>query len=92
MDFEKRQHERFDVSQDVEISLPDGSAVMTRSLNISESGLFCRSGKEIQEGTVVKFSLLIPGKKNSINVDCEGNVLRCTANGPHHDIVILFTD
>ncbi len=89
---ERRMHDRFALSQNVDLMLPDSGVVRVKMVNVSESGMLCRSGENIADGTKISFKLKIPTKGSTMSVDCEGIVLRCTASGSEFNVVVKFSD
>jgi len=89
---EKRKRERFPLTQDVALTISDGTVINSSGVNISEGGILCRTEKEIAPGTVVTFQLTIPVGKRNVTVGCEGVILRCVAGGGKFDIGIELRD
>jgi len=92
MENEKRRHSRLPLNQVLELSTSDGLIVKAEGVDISESGLLCRTDVEIPRGTYVIFQLSIPGGKSSMSVSCESTVLKCEEKNGKFNVVIDFTD
>ncbi|PKL15888.1 MAG: hypothetical protein CVV49_19135 [Spirochaetae bacterium HGW-Spirochaetae-5] len=89
---DKRRHERMDIKQVLELSTSEGAVINAQGVNISESGLLCRTDMEIPAGTFIMFKLLIPSGKSEMLIPCEGIVLKCSEKNGKFDVVIDFTD
>lgn len=89
---DKRRHERMDTNQALELSTSDGVVVAAKGVNISESGLLCRTDKSISPGAFVMFKLSISSGESSMAIPCEGLVLKCEEKNGKYDVVIDFTD
>jgi len=88
MEEEKRRHERFAISQTLELTDRNKNKYTVRGINLSESGILCRHEKAIEPGSIVSFSLAIPAGHSTITVSCEGLILRCTENNGQFDVII----
>jgi hypothetical protein len=89
---DKRRHERMVINQVLELATSDGAVIKAQGVNISESGLLCRTDLEIPSGTFIMFKLLIPSDKSEMLIPCEGIVLKCNEKDGKFDVVIDFTD
>jgi hypothetical protein len=87
-----RKRERTPMTQDVELLTSTGQTLITKGINISESGMLCRADVEVPAGTLVKFKLIIPGSKSDMCLDCEGIVVKCSNNNGKYDVVVDLTD
>ena len=72
--------------------------IVTQTVNISRSGAYCRSEKNIPPMTKLKINLLLPIKKNGKNtskrITCQGIVVR-TEQIPSqsaYNVAIFFSD
>ncbi len=89
---DKRRHERMDINQKLELSTSEGAVLQVQGINVSESGLLCRSDEDVPIGTFVLFKLLIPSGKSAMLIPCEGIILRSVEKDGKFDIVVDFTD
>ncbi len=89
---DKRRHERFAISQELELVDENNTTYSTHAVNISESGLRCTSDREIAPGARVSFTLSIPVHTSSMMITCEGTVLKCTDENGKFIVIIDLTD
>ena len=99
---EKRKFPRVK-NQDVSLKVKTGDVdIITKSLDISASGVYCKVDKEIPLMSRIRILLVLPkvknrdtGKEESINLETEGVVVRehpVIVDGKivHYDIAIFF--
>jgi hypothetical protein len=96
MENDKRKRERFAINHIIELSTSDGLVVNSQGVNVSESGLLCRTDVNIPPGTFVLFQLPVIGGKPGTTVPCEGIVLRSgkdnSVSDEKYNVVINFCD
>ena len=89
---EKRKHERFPLTQAIELTTDDGSVLSANGINISESGILFQTDAEIARDVKVVFQLQVPMGKSVITVGCEGVVVRCLSLSGKYHVAIKLTD
>jgi len=78
----------------------DGLGIITQSLDVSASGIYCKVKEHIPVMTKLKIVLALPGKESSpapVLLDIEGVVVRehpVIRDGKvqHHDVAIFFNN
>lgn len=55
--------------------------LLTRTIDMSTSGICFAAVSPLSPGTPITFSLLVPGAENEISVACEGRVVRVERHG-----------
>ena len=80
------------MNQVIGLSTGKGPDIMAEGVDISESGMLCRTDVEIKTGSRVTFKMTIPGSKTPIVVDCEGNVIKCEKKDGKFNVVVDFTE
>ncbi len=80
------------MTQVFEMKAGNGEVISAQGINISETGLLCRTEVEMIPGEKVLFSITIPGSRSDITVDCEGVIFKCNGSDSGYDVVIDLTD
>lgn len=80
------------MNQSIELSTSEGDKIRAEGVNISESGMLCRTAADIPKGTFVLFEITIPGSSSPMKVKCEGIIMKCEKEGSAYNVVIDFTD
>ena len=89
---ERRKHQRFHISQFIDIALDRETFEAADGVNISESGLLLRTGKRFDpyDRVFVMVTLEMPEGPSVIRFN--GIVIRSTGSGGHYDTGISITD
>ena len=79
-DHERRKHPRLGQTVPIKICQKDGD-VVTDTVNISRTGVYCRTDRPIAPMTKLKVHLLLPaakkgGKSTTKKITCQGVVVR----------------
>ena len=94
---ERRRHPRLEQSVPVKISSPDAD-ILTETVNLSCSGVFCRINKHMEPMTKLKIHLLLPVRRNNKlvtkKITCQGVVVRSQSvpTQDYFDTAIFFSD
>lgn len=88
---ERRRASRFAIQQLIELGYGKEKFVQTTGVNISSSGVLCRTKPQIDLYTRVFLSLRLPGEEGEEIINCEGIVVRSTEEGDAHLTAISFT-
>ncbi|MCA9399268.1 MAG: PilZ domain-containing protein [Candidatus Omnitrophica bacterium] len=94
---ERRESPR--LANNIPLKLIDETGdIVTESVNISRSGLYCRVNRYIEPMVKLKVNLLLPVRKNGKNssrkIACEGVVVRIeeAQEQDHYNIAVFFND
>ena len=88
---ERRQHIRFSISQAIEVTFSRETYVYMEGVNLSESGMLCRSSESVETGGRLYLMFSVPVKDEEVIIRCEGIVMRCLPDDGMFRIGILFT-
>lgn len=88
---ERRRSPRFSVRHLIEMDFGKETFVRATGVNISSSGLLCKTEPPIDLYTRVFLSLTVPGKEGDEVINCEGIVVRCDETDGEHLTAIVFT-
>ena len=91
MSVERRQARRFTIDRMVELEFGRESAIHATGINLSSSGLLCKSDYLLDPDTEVSLVITIPMEKGSHTVSCEGIVVRSERGKGRHLTAIRFT-
>ena len=94
---ERRRSPRAKSNVPVKIVSEDGD-VVTQTVNISRSGVYCTVEKYIEAMSKLKVCLLIPvkklGKSTTKKINCQGVVVRSepVTGTKHYNVAVFFND
>lgn len=87
---ERRRACRFTIDQMVELELGKESVVHASGINLSSTGLLCKSDYFMEPGTEVSVVLTVPSASGSHTVSCDGIVIRTERGRGRHLTAIQF--
>jgi len=94
---ERRRSLRAYTNVPVKILCDDGD-IVTQTVNISRSGVYCTANRSVEIMTKLKVCLLIPvkklGKISTKKINCQGIVVRSepVAGTKNYNIAVFFND
>lgn len=88
---ERRRAERFSIQHLIELDYGKEQFIRATGVNISSSGLLCKTDPAIELYTRVFLSLKLPGKKGEEIINCEGIVVRNDEEDGEFTTAIAFT-
>lgn len=91
MEEERRTARRFSIDSMVELEFGRESVVHASGINVSSSGLLCKSDYYMEPDTEVALVLTVPCESGSHTVSCDGVVVRSDKGKGRHLTAIQFT-
>lgn len=91
MSKERRRAPRFSLRHLIEVDFGKEKFVRATALNISSSGLLCKTSPAVELYSRVFLSLTLPGENGDEIVNCEGIVVRSEPDGDEFSTGISFT-
>lgn len=88
---ERRKARRFTIDEMVELEFGRELVVHASGINLSATGLLCRSDCYLEPATEVSLVLTVPSGSGSHTVSCDGVVVRSEKGKSRHLIAIRFT-
>jgi PilZ domain len=85
---ERRKSPRFAVRQVLELGFGAAKVVWADVLDMSATGLLCRTSAPIERGTRVILSMVLP---NGSRMECEGIGIRTNGGDENRTVAIRFT-
>ncbi len=89
---ERRKYLRFNIHQMIELSIGKENYVSAEAVNLSESGILCRTEQGVEPYSRMFLLIGVPTKEGEKKIRCEGVVIRCDAiKGGYYDVGVEFT-
>ncbi|MBN2049494.1 MAG: PilZ domain-containing protein [Spirochaetales bacterium] len=88
---ERRKYIRFNICQAIEVSFSRETYLSMEGVNISETGMLCRSQSNVETGSRLFLMFNFPEGKDAEVVRCEGIVVRCQEDQGGYRIGIQFS-
>jgi hypothetical protein len=94
---ERRRSPRVRSTVPVKIICDDGD-IVTQTVNISRSGVYCQVNRQVEVMTKLKVCLLIPikklGKASTRRISCQGVVVRAEpiSGSKTYNVAVFFND
>lgn len=89
---ERREYVRFEIDQMVEMRLGHEHFLRTEGVDLSEKGLLCTSETPIDPYTRIFVMFHLPIRHESVEVKCDGIVVRCFKDDELYSVAVQFTD
>lgn len=87
---ERRNARRFTIDQMVELDFGRESVVHASGINLSTSGLLCKSDSYLNPDTEVSLVLTVPSETGEHTISCDGVVVRADRGKGRHLTAIRF--
>ena len=87
---ERRKAPRFTIDEMIELDFGRESVVHASGLNLSASGLLCKSDYYMEPDTEVSLVLTIPSDSGEHTISCDGVVVRADRGKGRHLTAIEF--
>ncbi len=89
---EKRKASRFKLYQMIKLSYGREENIVSESINISETGILCKTETEIEMHSTFFLLFELPLKTGSHLIKCEGIVIRSVKTEEGWEIGVSFAD
>ena len=89
---DKRRASRFRIDQMIEMSFGREESLRCRGIDLSESGILCRTDSAMEPGTRVFLLLSLSEGGDEEPISCEAAVARCTPADSGFDVGLSFVD
>lgn len=87
---ERRTARRFTIDEMIELELGRESVVHASGINLSSTGLLCKSDYFMEPETEVSLVLTVPSESGDHTISCDGIVVRCQRGKGRHLTAIRF--
>ncbi len=87
---ERRKARRFTIDHMVELDFGRESVVHASGINVSSSGLLCKSDNYMDPDTEVSLVLTVPSESGDHTISCDGVVVRSDRGKGRHLTAIEF--
>jgi hypothetical protein len=91
MEGDRHRAPRFEIDQMIELSYGREQFVRSRGVNLSATGLLCRTDEPLAAGVTLELMLSLK-EVPAVTIRCEGVVVRSVKSGGGYETGIAFTE
>ena len=89
---ERRVHKRFDINQAITLTFPKENYINAVGINISKTGLLCKTDIFLDSYTRIFLMLSIPIGNDNKSFSCEAIVIWCQKENEEYDAGLQFVE
>ena len=89
---ERRKHARIRIDQMIELQFGQEQFIRSEGIDLSLTGILCTCADQVDPQTRIYLLFTVPVGEDTLEVQCDGIVVRSMKKKNHYDVAIRFTD